>query len=334
MKRSGELEGGAHPAQRTRRDFLKYGGAAAVGLMTGATLWGETTEANASSDGLSLGEFNQQDAQTTLEGGAPGTSLLLVANNAASGAALHGDGENGATGVVGTSAGGPGLHGISDGDPPGVLGESNFGTGVEGFGPAVGVFGESSGPGGRGVLGLGPTEGGIGVRGEGSLRGVAGYSIRGAGVEGASEKVEGVGGTSAEHFGVVGFGGRGGVRGIAEGDSPGVLAESGVLKGGRDGGLALQVVGQARFSNAGQGTVPAGQNQSAPITPPNGLSGPSHIMVTLTGNPRGIRTVQWVDVREDDFIVHLTPTAPPNSSDVTFTYLVVELPRVTADRFE
>jgi hypothetical protein len=349
---------------RTRRQLLKYGGAAAVGLVTGAVLPMQAAEAGADADALHLGQTNSSDQFTELTGSLPGSSLLLVANTGPPGAAgLHGDGPNGATGVVGTSSGGPGVHGLSHGDPPGVLGESNLSNGIEGYGgvtgvlgtsrgggkaaPGFGVKGEANNPGGIGVSGEGDAGGvvgrandeaaagvrgeafggrGIGVHGEGTLRGVTGHSNRGAGVEGTSELVEGVVGTSREGYGVVGYGGRGGVRGIAEADTPGVLAQSGVLKGDVDGGLALDVAGQARFSNAGQGTVPAGQSKSAPITPPNGFRGPSHVMVTLTSNPSGLRTVQWVEVTDTNFTVHLTPSTPQFSPEVTFTYLVVELP--------
>jgi hypothetical protein len=335
---------------RTRRDFLKYGGAAAAGLVAGAMLPQDGAEAD-NGDPLVLGQQNFSTANTVLNGN---SGLLIFTENegasysaslaADTGVGVAGIGSD--VGVQGTSDGGVGgeffgayvgVRSVSrGGENPeegfGIKGEANNpgGTGVSGEGDFRGVSGLANDGDGVGVRGEAFGSDAIGVQGEGGYNGVFGHAMRGAGVSGFSESVEGVAGGSAGGFGVVGYGGRGGVRGVAEADKPAVSAWSGVAKGNPDNGLALEVEGQARFSNAGQGVVPAGRNQSDPISPPNGLRGPSHVLVTLTSNPKGIRTAQWVEVRQDDFIVHLTPTAPPNSAEVTFTYLVIELPEVIA----
>jgi hypothetical protein len=307
---------------RTRRDFLKYGGAAAAGLVAGAVLPKDGAEAD-NGDPLILGQQNFSAANTVLNGN---SGLLIFTENegASYSASLAAD-----TGV--------GVAGV--GSDVGVQGTSDGGVGGEFFGADVGVRSVSRGSAnageGFGIKGEANNPGGIGVSGEGDVGGVrgrandrTGVGVKGEAFGGSGIGVQGEGGP--EGIGVVGFGGGGGLRGIAAADNPAVSAVSGVAKGNRDDGLALEVEGQARFSNAGQGVVPAGRNQSEPIRPPNGLRGPSHVLVTLTSNPKGIRTAQWVEVRQDDFIVHLTPTAPPNSAEVTFTYLVVELPEVIA----
>lgn len=113
-----------------------------------------------------------------------------------------------------------------------------------------------------------------------------------------------------------------GVIGIAPGDVPGVLAQSMTMETRvLDGGLALDVVGKARFSTAGSGTVLAGQ-ESVLVTDA-AATADSHIMVTLVGDP-GARSVRWVSRTAGAFTVHLT-SAPANKRPATpFTYLIVE----------
>jgi len=173
-----------------------------------------------------------------------------------------------------------------------------------------------------GVDGDGPT----GVKGTGSVVGVLGNSTDGIGVRGASDQfigVEGLGWT-----GVEGNGSHTGVRGLSPGPNAAVLAESRPPKGNLDNGLALQVLGQATFSNSGVGVIPSGQSESGPIAPPNGLDfGAAHVLVTLTGDPGG-RAVEWVEVNPTEFVVHLT--SGPSSPEVPFTYLVLQVPTLPA----
>jgi len=134
-------------------------------------------------------------------------------------------------------------------------------------------------------------------------RGVYGHSQNGPGVKGVS-------------------GGNPGVEGVAPGDFPGVRAVSRNLAepNDPDGGLALDVVGKARFSTAGAGAVPA---RAVAVTVSNpAVTDKSHITVTLTGNP-GRASVAWVERQPGSgFIVHLTAALLLRA--LPFTYLVVE----------
>jgi len=143
----------------------------------------------------------------------------------------------------------PAIHGNNLNGGPGVEGTSATGVGVRGQG-AVGVSGEGSsvgiaGKGSRGVVG----EGFVGVEAQGTSGGVIALSEGGAAVHGQT------------NYGV------------------GVSALS-PLTGS---GVALLVRGKAKFSTAGSGVIPRGEDsgeiQSISITPE------SHITVTFTGNP-------------------------------------------------
>jgi hypothetical protein len=120
------------------------------------------------------------------------------------------------------------------------------------------------------------------------------------------------------------------VLGISPLDGPGVRAVSGYWEGESadvltpvlDGGLALDVVGKARFSTAGASTVPQGQNARNVQHP--AVTADSHISVTLMSDP-GPRQIQWVERRPGiGFRLHMT-SAPQNQRPATqFTYLIVE----------
>ena len=119
-----------------------------------------------------------------------------------------------------------------------------------------------------------------------------------------------------------------GVPGIAPGSAAAVRCVSGGLIGGEgppvpdpDGDLALDVVGKARFSTAGAGTVPAGQNVVLVANPT--VTADSHISVTLAWYP-GTRQLHWVERSPGvGFTVNLT-SAPPRAGPATpFTYLIV-----------
>jgi hypothetical protein len=111
-----------------------------------------------------------------------------------------------------------------------------------------------------------------------------------------------------------------GVRGRAPGTSPGVQAISGTGVWS-DGGLALDVMGKARFSTAGAGVFAARANAVAVSDP--AVTPDSHITVTFTGDPgNAAAVVQWVERQPaSGFIVHLRV---PVFNETPFTYLIVE----------
>ena len=316
-----------------------------MGLVVGAALPVRKADA-ADGDNLVLGQLNNAESDTSLQGTLAGGSSLRVANRAgARSVAIHGEGPNGATGVLATSSRGLGLHAMSE--ATGALGEGGVegvraGVGVHGIGrgigkeiEGIGVLGHGQGPfgvggeftsdseGGTGAKGEAFGEGSIGVYGHGELLGIRGHSFEGAGVEGLSEGGPGVHGIGEAAYGVLGFGALGGVRGMADLDSPGVLAESRRPETGIDNGLALRVLGQAEFSNAGEGVIPAFRSSSGPVTPPNGLPAVCNVLVTLTSDPGYFNFVRWIEIARGHFTVHLTARTP---RDVTFRYLVIQIP--------
>ncbi len=176
------------------------------------------------------------------------------------------------------------------------------------------VVHSNGGPGTIGIVGhCGPDD----VSGSGI--GVLGASPIGMGVLGQSDSGHGVVGGSNSNAGVVGF---------APGDTPGVAALSapafpGPLPVGPplpdpDGGLALDVIGKARFSTAGAWVVPA--KADAVWVDNLAVTVDSHITVTFTGDP-GRSSVAWVDRQATGFTVHLSSRC---RSAVPFTYLIVE----------
>jgi len=92
----------------------------------------------ATGDPLIIGEPNEADPGdgTGLEASVEGGSAFHVTNPGGQGStAIHGDGPNGATGLLGTSTGfGPGVHGTAISGTA-VLAESQFGIGVWGVAP-------------------------------------------------------------------------------------------------------------------------------------------------------------------------------------------------------
>lgn len=258
------------------------------------------------------------------------------------GAAVYARGTSG--GVLGESPGEePGVTGMSDSGPgaagqsvsgPGLHGSSETGNGLEGFSQSgAGVNGHSSdGPGGT----FSTDDGNFAVHISGSATdfalgvdnalvgeaagGIFAISrggkpaIEGDGLEsefGPGVGVQGVSGT-ADTFGQ----GPGvGVQGIS-GTGVGVQAIS-------SDGTALEVQGKARFSTAGVGTVPAGQNSVTVAQA--AVTSESHVTVTPVGNP-GTRHVLWVQ-RDPGvgFTVHMSSAPPPQRPATPFTYLIVEV---------
>ncbi len=152
--------------------------------------------------------------------------------------------------------------------------------------------------------------------------GVAGGSPSGSGVTGKTQVGEGVTGIADQQgIGVHGMSQGGpGIEGEAPGDHPGVRAISkSAPPGSPDGGLALEVIGKARFSTAGAGAVPRGRRMATVANP--AVTAASHITVTLTGNP-GLARFDWVERQPGTgFVVHLQGVS---LSGLPFTYLVVE----------
>jgi hypothetical protein len=199
----------------------------------------------------------------------------------------------------------PAIHGNNTVGGPGVQGTSATGAGVHGEGST-------------GVLGSGRTSG-IGVRG---------HSQNSAGVYGeGSTGVFGLGhpGVLGQGVGETGTGVWGGTRsGIAvralSGD-----AGTAVSAENEGTGTALSVSGRTRFSTAGSGTIPAGQDSvfvgNAAVT------NQSHITVTLTGNP-GVPlsgfpiVIHWVErMPGSGFMLRMTRRVGPATP---FTYLIIE----------
>ncbi|HUF54524.1 MAG TPA: hypothetical protein VMR52_12225 [Dehalococcoidia bacterium] len=237
----------------------------------------------------------------------------------------HSDTANGTEGVTNT---GIGVLGRSDsGDA--VVGHSQSASGVFGFSGvaeediltlhgfgASGVQGVNVSGDGFGVSGFGPT----GVIGEGRDAGVLGIvssspadDVNGN-VEQAGVRGDAVGctrkGPCEPGIGI-------GVHGRSEAGT-GVRAE--VLD---PAGIALDVIGKARFSTAGAGAVP--QSAASAFVANEAVQPNSHVSVTLTGDP-GKRQLNWVEIVAGGFNVHMTDVPPPQRTAVDFTYLVVEPP--------
>jgi hypothetical protein len=219
------------------------------------------------------------------------------------------------TGVRATSETGTGLSAASAGDTAAaVLGQS-FDTPADLNSPTP-VLGSGTGVSGRSGSGTGvsgTSETGGGVRGQhtgmaapgapavagmntGTGPGVLGRAVNGTSVAGVKSDEDDVGP---------------GVRGIAPGDHPGVLAESGVLPPppgslDLDGGLALKVNGRSEFSTAGTGTIPT--NTQDYEVENQAVRASSVVLVTLLGDPGPTDPlVKWVERDPGDgFTIHLT----------------------------
>jgi hypothetical protein len=184
----------------------------------------------------------------------------------------------------------PAVHAEHTTEGTGVEASSFGGTGVEGTG-AVGV----DGIGNTGVRG----SGGVGVEGSGAV-----------GVRGRPSSASGYGvwGSSPSGIAVLG-------------ESP---SGTGVVATGL---TALHVQGNAKFSTAGSGSIPANQDSVAVSVP--FITALSHVTVTLTGDPGQASSVPgfkpvvvWVERQPGTgFVVHMSR---PVRVATPFTYLVVE----------
>lgn len=215
----------------------------------------------------------------------------------------------------------PAIHGDNNANGPGVVGETEDGVGVVGAANGTnGVGVEAAGGEGIGLLANGGQLAGImrGVErglvvsgGEFGVDAGARYSY-GAGVRGTSGTIP-EGRTSPDGTGVLGE---------ASGLGTGVRA-----KANQDTATALEVIGKAKFSTTGNGTIPAGQDSASVNT--LAVTALSHITVTLTGDPGqassapGSKPVLvWVERQPGTgFVAHLSR---PVRVATPFTYLIVE----------
>ena len=261
------------------------------------------------------------DAQATHGGGTDPNALHVGEENVAPGGAvtklLADVGANGDRGVGfivenGNTEGGGAIEGVWHWPVSG--------GGVRWFNDSVGS-GEGVN-GGPGVVGASDTV--PGVMGFGGAAGVLGLNNDGPGVHGqaGSDGTPDVAAVLGEAIGCVEKGPCGpgtgiGVRGRSEAGI-GVQAEV-----DDPAGLALDVIGRARFSTAGSAVIPAGQNSA--FVPNGNVTTNSHISVTLVGDPGG-RYVRWVarSPAAGGFTIHLSSAPPPARPQTPLTYLIVE----------
>ncbi len=302
--------------------------------------------------GTGIGVHGKSEQGAGVNGGSgsgPG-----VTGDSQSGPGVSGHSQYG-PGVEGGSQNGPGVRGFSDSGSPGVLGEASGSDfhiavlGVHGAEFGFGVHGDSES--GTGVSGhaWGGNPGIVAASHEGDGLVAQSGSPEKAGVVGLSQidshkggpgyvgppllGGRGVHGRSGPGIGVLGDSLSGPVAVVGPDDSPifdpgtgtGVLGRSGTgigvqAEATEPAGFALDVVGRARFSTCGAGTVPQGQNTVLVANP--AVTADSHITVTLTSNP-GLRQPRWVErMPGSAFRVHLTPGWPRPATG--FTYLIVE----------
>lgn len=246
------------PAKPTsRRRMLKLGGAGAAALV--ATMLprngARATHDGDGSNALHVGEENQASAQTVLEAnitppleGPAEPPALRIENHTGTG--IHSKGTE--SGLFGESDEFRGVYGKSD-TGVGVRAESLSGAGLEAHSnTSFGVVGGSDGS---------LNEGGVGVGGF-SAADLAVLGIGGSPGDSAAEG-DGVGGFSFNSIGgrFVSFNGIG-ARAVSPGDvHPALQAASGNPTDPHqaavpDQGLALEVIGKARFSTAGKAPDP------------------------------------------------------------------------------
>ena len=248
---------------------------------------GQETRVTADVDGnfaFQLQNLSSADFAGTLH--ARGSSDVLAAINGENDSS-----EPGSAGVVGASSS-AGFANYAQGSGCGVQGTSGTGTGVFG--------GSTAGP---GVVGR--TVSGTGVSGESQTSdGVQGHSVSGFGVKGESDTAIGVLGSSDAAIGVQGS------------------SDSGT--GGYfdcQNGIALEVLGRARFSNAGAATIPSGQDSVFVANP--AVTAKSHVAVTFTSDP-GSRQLKWVQRTPGSGFTVQAPGPAKTRPATAFTYLVVE----------
>jgi hypothetical protein len=316
------------------------GGAAALATVVASK---EAQAGHDATNTFHLGAGNSAPAgtQTTMTGDVGHFAFGIDNANTAGGGGIHSRSRGGLAAVHGSAldTGSPGLFGTNDetlgsgpgtGPGPGVVGLSGSGAGVEGQSQTgAGVHGHSDSglggsfstlaPGGKASTSTAQT-GGTGVEGAAfpteeetefeDLK--AGYGVRGVAMSAEGGYGEGPG------VGVHGQSGTGtGVFAIATGAGTALTAHALAA-----GGIGLEVIGPSRFSTAGSATIPAGQESA--FVASSGVTGESHISVTLASDP-GPRTVRWVERSPGSgFVVHLSSAPPSKRPETHLTYLIVE----------
>ena len=301
----------SHASRRRALGLLGAGGAALVASLFGRN---EARAGHGGTNVLHLGEDNTAAAPTGLTASVSDEPVFAVVNSVAS---------NEAGALKGVHAGpefGIGVEGVAEEAGP-------SGVGVAGRGGHVGVSGESS-DGEAGVKGLGGAIDDAGST-SGAAAGVRGVSFASVGVYGETE--------SPDHPAVLGESVVCVERGPCEGDSTGTgvlgRSDAGIavhgdcprgtaVKGVSDDGLALDVVGKARFSTAGSSVVPEGQ--STAFVSNAAVTADSHITVTPVSDPGNVH-VAWVERDPGSgFTVHLSDKVKNKGPALALTYLIVE----------
>jgi hypothetical protein len=269
--------------------------------------------------------------------------------------AVEGETSGSGPGVRGFSGSGTGVEGSSEGGS-GVQGISGAGIGVIAFGGSEGLRAESTNgeavhaQSENGVGVLGQTFSGLpAIRGVGSSGpGLEGVSTSGPGVRGVASQtgpgIEGFASTGTQpgvtgRPGVVGYASptNSGVHGQSIGVAPGIIGRQegpsgiailaradhagaiGLSAVNAQGGIALDVVGRARFSTAGSSTIPAKADSQAVSN--SAVQANSNVIITLTSDP-GDAQISWAERNPGSgFVVHMTKKV---GAATTFAYLITE----------
>jgi hypothetical protein len=308
--------------QRSRRALL--GGAIGGLAALAAQALGRPLSAKAANgDPIIIGQANSGADITSLSSTTPGEVALVVQGGIGligTGAQVGVRGEGGLTGngVHGQGNFAAGVTGISN-TSFGVSGGSTSAAGVHGESPVRGVHGVGSGPGGTGVFGV--AVGGIGGHG------VWGIADGGSGVMGQDEStgVGVIGSSMTTDPGHVGTGGIG-VHGQDLADGVGVMGTSTTAGGtgvkahnSAASGVALDVVGIAKFSRSGTLVVPMGSSSATQ----SGIALASSSLILATPNSNVSGTVVQAavaNVAGSSFTVFLGKAA---KADTTIAWLVI-----------
>ena len=232
-----------------------------------------------------------------------------------------------AFGIYGRSAVSAGVVGQSETTGPGLMGVSGLDATTADSTANAGVYGKSVTS--AGVIGVGVA--GPGLLGLSGLEhtsvtataavGVFGKSDTDSGVVGKSDAKEGVLGHSVSGTGILGLAGVAPtqVSVTAVGVYGASAAGAGVRAETRGPGPALEVVGAARFSTGGTGTILSGKKSVSVANP--AVTNRSLVAVTLNGNP-GTAVLKWVKRTPGaGFTVYMSAAV---SAAVPFSYLIFE----------
>jgi len=294
-----------------------------VGIVTVSSVAKPPMALAANGDPIIIGQGNSGADPTTLTSTTSGEVALTVQGGigligTGTEVGVRGEGGFSGTGVHGEGNSSAGVSGFSN-TGVGVTGGSTSSTGVHGESPVRGVHGVGSDPGGTGVFGV--AVGGVGGHG------VWGIAAEGSGVLGQDEStgVGVIGSSMTTDPGHVGTGGIG-VHGQDLADGVGVMGTSTTAGGtgvkaqnSATGGVALDVVGVAKFSRSGTLVVPMGSSSATNSGIP--LSAGSLILATPQTNTAGTVVQAAVpNVAGSSFTVFLAKAA---KADTTIAWLVI-----------